>query len=226
MMEYGTIISLISAIVGWGFAGILLGTFKPSVSRNQFAILSTFFGLQQFAEFMTCTASMPFVWAALGFSVYSFIPALGLDAVVSRMGNRQMKILLYIIPIIAMLFAILYPSFIEGTYCGTYALQVKNFFDGNYTALALIFKTVYAAYFVGFLLAMMIYSIVKSLNSKSATYAISNLLISLGVLFSGALALLSILAWPGAGVMLPSILGHSMTILVVFGFFACWIEER
>ena len=106
-------------IVGWGFAGILLGhSNHPCHETN--SRYSPLFGLQQFAEFMTCTANA-FVWAALGFSVYSFIPALGLTQSYPD-GEPQMKIL-YIIPIIAMLFAILYPSFIEGTYCGTYIVS-------------------------------------------------------------------------------------------------------
>lgn len=219
-------ISFATAVIEFLLVAIMMYAFRPSAFRNYFAILISFLGLYQFSEFMLCTGMYPLAWAVVGFVVYSFIPAIGLDLMMEHMGIKRIKALIYVFPIAVSIFAILSPGFAGGAYCQDYFVQVLNMINAPMNGFEEIVGALYRMFYTGFIIAMAIIGILGTIYSKKAKESAVSFLVFLAVIIMSVPTYLVVFIWPEYNLSFPSVLCHFALLFALTAFCAVWIDDR
>jgi len=130
-------ISLTTAIIEFILAILILSLFKRTIITKFSALFITVLGAYQFSEFMLCTSNNIQTWVILGFIIYTFLPAIGLHAIIKFLKLKTKKWLVYTPSIIFSLIALLYRNFVIEGSCSKYFVKVKTIFFLSETGLKL-----------------------------------------------------------------------------------------
>jgi hypothetical protein len=97
-----------------------------------FGIIALFLSAYQLTEYMLCNNNFSYMWARIGFAVYSFLPVAFFNATLS-LSNKKTMHWTYIFSFFFALLALFYPNFIlEDAVCQSIYVSVKSFvFRGN-----------------------------------------------------------------------------------------------
>ena len=207
-------ISLTTFIIEFAVATFILIRYKNYLVPVFSAILIYVLGFYQFSEFMMCISANPFFWAAIGFSMYTFLPAIALHMTLRFTKKKFPSWVLYIIPIVYSVFALWKSDFVLGVFCFKVYVIVKNvlFLGDHY-----IFTTIYMVYYFGFI-ALMFFFLLKHLKNKHMSKIYSWWLV-LGVI-TLAVPVFLILIFPAINSAFPSIyceFALGLTIAAVAG---------
>ena len=140
-------ISLTTAIIEWVLALSLLFAYRKSVLRPYAFFVLALLGAYQFGEFRLCTTGQAELWGTFAFLSYTFLPAVGLHAVIAFLRKRTSLMLLYAPPIVFSLVALSVKQFIAQGTCAQLFVTILTFFSWG------IPFVLYMSYYAGFILA-------------------------------------------------------------------------
>lgn len=219
-------ISLTTAIIEFILAILILLLFKRTIITRFSALFITVLGAYQFSEFMLCTSNNIQTWVILGFIIYTFLPAIGLHAIIKFLKLKTKKWLVYTPPIIFSLIALLYRSFIIEGNCSKYFVKVKTIFFLPEIGLKLFPTLLYWIYYFGFILIFCIlaYNLYKKERNKKKRRIYS---IELAAVFVMVIpTFIFIMVLPSFGIMFPSILCEFALLLAILAFIGAYIENK
>jgi hypothetical protein len=119
-------VSLTSAILDFLVALFLLTYYRRSFFNRSAAIFISLLGLYQLTEYLLCTTQTPFLWARLGFIVYTFLPALGVYFGLRYTRHHYSQHWIFILPVFFSLYAIFKQDFIISAQCAAVFVMVKT----------------------------------------------------------------------------------------------------
>ena len=125
-MCFAPIVSISTTIVEFLLAGVLLFYFDRSRLRDFFILFIVMLGFYQFSEFMICTSSSSHLWAMIGIATYSFLPAVGLHAVMNGFKKKANLFWIYVVPVIAVGTMLVVPNFVIKTTCADVFIHIKT----------------------------------------------------------------------------------------------------
>ncbi|MFH0808284.1 MAG: hypothetical protein V1888_01575 [archaeon] len=207
-------VSLTTAVVEFVVASFILIRYKNYLVPVFSAIFVYVLGLYQFTEFMLCVSGNPFLWARIGFVVYSFLPAIGLHMAFRFIGIKFRNWMFYIIPIMIFSIAFLKDDFVIRASCSYIYVYVLTFL---YSGEHLILSIIYLLYYFGFIALIGIILILHL--KKKAMVKIYYFWIIFGII-TVSIPVFLILIFPSLGLAFPSVycefaLGY--TIAAVLG---------
>jgi len=179
-------ISISIAILEFTIAIFILIYFEKSTRYRLISLLIFMLGAYQLTEFMLCRSGNPFLWAKIGFIIYTFLPAVLLHYARNSRNTKSKNYLLYIIPLAATLYALFVNNFIVSAECLKYHINVNTMIYQFYSLLI-----PYALYYFGFI-AFLVYILWKAFKEeKNIKIKYSKLisLIATATLGLGAIAL-------------------------------------
>ncbi len=141
-------VSLTTAIIEFFVGTFILTRYKNNIVSTFSAIFIYILGFYQFTEFMLCTNSYTRLWVILGFSAYSFLPAIGLHMVIKLTREKFNNYVWYIPPIIFSLIAFLKDNFVISAGCNKIFVAVSTTFTNQFTAIP---HNIYIIYYFGFI---------------------------------------------------------------------------
>lgn len=225
-MCYNPSVSLFTAIVEFILAGMMLLKYRWASTRYFFVAFLMVLGAYQFTEFMLCKTNSPELWAAVGFVVYTFLPALGLHGTIRCLKRKFNPFWLYILPVGFVLLMMSYPSFILVSQCQTIFVTVRNalFQVGSFqqTLLFVLYNLYYAGFiFLSCILCLVDYKKEKNINRKKLL-----LIFPLSVVVMSFPTLVLIVIFPALDLHTPSVLCHFALLLALVGFIGVRLEEK
>lgn len=197
-------ISLLTALIEFTIATIILIFFRKSLVNKFFVTLVYVLGIYQFTEFMLCVSTNPVFWSKLGFIAYTFLPAIALYYLArysSKKENENFFKLIYIIPIFYTIVAITAKTFITKVEC-------SQFFVIGRTALYAIdplLSGIYSAYYAIAILLSFILILQKMLNERNKTKKKIQISILSAIFISLIPALILVVILPSLEIYFPSI---------------------
>lgn len=224
-MCFTPLISISTAIIEFVLATALLLFFPKSKFRDFFAIFIYLLGFYQFTEFMLCSGNAVF-WAIAGFIVYSFLPAISLHAVLRIFRKKINLIWIYIIPVIASIFAIITPGFIIKTSCKRYFVSVGTIITSGTSFLKLVAFAIYITYYLIFLFLICFIIIKDYLKQKNEIKKKIELVEIIGILFMTVPTLVLIILFPFFGLMFPSVLCEFAVFVAISAFIGVYLKGK
>jgi len=219
-------ISLATAIIEFILATILLLFFKKTDLRNFFVVIIYLLGFYQFTEFMLCNSNSPFLWAKIGFSTYSFLPAITLHAVLKFLKKKPSLILIYTIPMFALITAFATPEFIMNTQCNNFFITVNTIFnDTSLLSNGILFWT-YTIYYFGFVLFGIILLYKNYQKQKSKIKKEIEIVEIAGILLATIPTIILIIFLPFSRFELPSILCQFALLVAIAAFIGVYLEDE
>lgn len=196
-------ISLITALVEFILAAIILIKFRKSVISRYMGVLVLLLGFYQFTEFMLCISSNVNLWVRLGFVTYTFLPALLLHFILKLIKTKQRLFILYFIPIIFSIIAFLYKGFVVGGTCHSIFISVKlMYFNPSYH---FIFATIHGVYYFGFIVLACMFAIRQIRREKDKSRKKLLIIGLAGVLLATIPAFLFLIIFPSFNIMFASV---------------------
>jgi len=225
-MCYNPAVSLFTAIVEFALSGYMLLKYRLASTRYFFAAFLVVLGAYQFTEFMLCKTNSPELWAAVGFVVYTFLPALGLHGTIRCLGRKFNPLWLYVFPVFFVLFSLSYPSFILVSQCQTIFVTVRNsLFQIGGLQQTLLFA-LYSLYYAGFIFLSCILCLVDYKKEENINRKKLLLIFPLSVVLMSFPTLVLIVIFPALDLRPPSVLCHFALLLVLTGFAGVRLEEK
>ncbi len=218
--------SLLTAVIEFLFAAILITFVRQSDMRNFFAAFITILGAYQFTEFMLCTSGNPVFWATSGIVAYSFLPAIALHGTLKFVGKKASLPAIYAIPAITTALALLIPNFVTGAACKEIFVEVHTFFNSYSPGLGAIPFFLYVAYYFSFIFMACFIAMQDFLRQRSRKKKIVEILEVAGVLLMTVPTVILLVIFPFIGVSFPSILCHFAILLAVTAFIGAIIESK
>ena len=222
-MCFTPIVSLSTAIIEFVVATAILVFCRKSLINRFFPLLLYLLGFYQFTEFMLCTSNYPFFWAKMGFITYSFLPAVGLHFIMKLTNRRCNYTILYIVPVIFSLMALLKPDFIIESTCTTFfVIVIKDLFKSSLP----LWSSIYGLYYFGFIV-LFCYFLFKSFNKeknqlKRKLYAI----IFAATLITLFPAMVLFIVFPAFKIIFPSVYCEFAVLFTVAALIAAYLDNK
>ena len=213
-------ISLTTAIIEWILAIILFTTFRKSKLAPLFSLLLVLLGGYQFSEYMLCTTNSLF-WVTFGFICYSFLPAVGLHSILNYFHQKKYLWLLYAVPVLFSLFAVMRADFAIYGQCLDMFVQVTTLLTESP-----VLWTPYALYYGGFIIVAFIF--LWKAHRKARTNLERKIydVEMLGILLMTIPTFTLIMIFPPLGILFPSILCHFALLLAILFFWGAYLDEE
>jgi len=218
-------VSLSIAIVEFILATVLLLAFPKTTLRDFSSVLIYILGFYQFAEFMICTSSNPFLWARLGFAAYTLLPAIGLNTALRFVNRKPNYFLIYSIPAIFCIFALCFPIIIS-TNCQPSFVEVHSLFNQANSSLNTLLFSVYTAYYFLFIVASCSLFYLNFRADKNKIKKRIDLIEILGVLLMTVPTIVFIIIFPYLGARWHSVLCAFAVFVAITSFIAVYLENK
>ncbi len=218
-------VSLSIAIVEFILATILLLVFPKTTLRNFSSIIIYILGFYQFAEFMICTSSNPFLWANLGFMAYTLLPAIGLNNTLRFVNRKPNYFLIYIFPAIFGVFAIFF-RVITSTSCQTFFVEVHSLFNQAGPFFSKFLFIVYNSYYLCFIAASCLLFYLHFRKEKNKIKRNIDIAYIAGVLLMTIPTIVFITIFPYLGARFPSVLCAFAIFVAITSFIAVYLESK
>lgn len=225
-MCFTPIVSLSIAIIEFVLATVLLLFFRKTSLRNFFAVLIYVLGFYQFTEFMLCTTNYADLWAKMGFIAYTFLPAIGLHAML-KIFKRKFKLFwIYIIPVLASLTAVISPNFILDAKCATFFIEVSFIFGKKFGSLGNTLYWIYILYYFGFILASLLTVIKDFFHQKNKIKKLIDEDIAIGVILMTVPTFILVVLLRFFEKSFPSVLCGFAVFVAISAFIAVYLESK
>jgi len=215
--------SLATAIIEFVLATILILMFKRTCLRDFFAAFIYLLGAYQLVEFFLCTGGNPAFWAMLGFVIYSYLPAVGLHGVLTYTKNKVNLAFLYIVPVVATIFAFGNRSFIEGANCDAVFISVDTILDQAIFQIPLL---LYVLYYFGFIFYACVILFNDFREERSKIRREIDWVLGIGLFLMVVPTLVFIIVFPLLKFSFPSVLCQFALFVSVSAFTAVYLESK
>lgn len=210
-MCFTPVVSLTTALIEWALAIVLLAFYRRSTLRIFGAALLFLLGAYQFGEFMLCTTSHVELWGTVAFLSYAFLPAVGLHAVAAYLRRRVKLALLYGLPAVFAVVAVVQEPFVRHAACETLFVTLRTYFSSG------IQWTAFAAYYFGYILAAFLI-LRRALRTERGSRKAACRWLFAAILLMFVPTLVLLFMFPVLRVMFPSVLCH-FALLTAAAFF-------
>ena len=212
-------VSFATFAIEWILAFIVLSRINKNPKDKKIyllgAVLLFLLGLYQFTEFMLCITNGIYFWATAGFLAYNFLPALALhlSLILTKAKTEKKHIfLIYIIPIVYSIYAIISPNFTASATCRPLFIYVERGWD---PMTAWIYE---AYYFLFILISTLIFS--KAIKKAQTKHEKKILILGASGLLGFTIpTLILLLILPDLGIIFPSVYCHFAIIYAILLFY-------
>lgn len=212
-MCYTPPVSLFTAVVEFGLAIWIRVRYRRATLAPFGSALMIFLGLYQLSEFLLCTTPFERVWVMMGFVSYSYLPAVALHAVVFYLRVKIPVWILYIVPVIATIAAVI-PGVMVGTgTCHEVFVTAQNF---QPTLLGNVAFWIYSTYYAAFIIASVVLSLRARSRAREAGRRKLFTYIPLAVAAMTIPTFVLLIMFPQFGVMFPSVFCHFALLFAAF----------
>lgn len=219
-------ISITTAVIEFVLATIILVYFKKGTCRYFAAVFLYFLGFYQLTEFMLCVTSNFQFWGRAGFITYTFLPAIGLDSILTYLNHNKNRAIIYLIPALFSFFAIISKNFVLSGSCNKIFLTVKTALFGTVDGLNIIPGAIYGLYYAGFIVAGCLLALKAYLKERNKIKKQFLITYVIAVLVMAVPTFALIIVIPSFGVMFPSILCQFALLLAIAVLIGVRIEQR
>ncbi len=225
-MCFTPFVSLLTAIIEFAVATIILIKYKNYLVPAFSAILIYSLGIYQITEFMLCLTNNPFLWAKLGFITYTFLPAIWMHFALRFLKKPKNKFyikLIYFPPIVFSIIALLKDNFITGASCERVFVIVKTIFvDSTFYEIS----NLYLIYYFGYILFILILFIKAIKTDKNDLNQKINKLWAVAGTITILLPVLLILILPSLSIQFPSIYCEFSLGFALVAYFGSYLYDR
>lgn len=212
-------VSLTTALIEWVLAVIVLYKFRKSILAPYFACVLFLLGFYQFTEFMLCMTSHAELWGTAAFIGYTFLPALGLAAVLAYTKRKVVhNELIYVLPVVFAFAALIVRPFIVQGKCETIFVTILTVFSQNAAGF------IYTAYYIGFIILMAYFASVGLNRTKDKNRRKVCLALIASVLLMTIPTILVVAIFPALSIRAASILCHFALLTAVASFIAVYLD--
>jgi len=219
-------ISLTSAIIEFALAAVMIFFFKKSKLKNFLTVFIILLGLYQISEFMLCTSSSPKFWAAFGFLIYLFLPALGLHSALFFTNRKRNLFLLYVIPIVASIIVFSIPNFITVARCDGVFIYVSTAFTISSSLPFAIFYYLYVAYYFIFLISIGLVLLYEAKKRENKLLRQMNYVFLIGIGLAVLPTFVLLVLFPSIRWNFPSVLCAFAIFMAIAMVFAMYLKDR
>jgi hypothetical protein len=213
-------VSLVTAIIEWLLAFVLVWRFGKSRLTKYLALALFLLGFYQFTEFMLCMSDAIELWGTASFIAYTFLPAIGLGAVLAYLGKRVHSELIYGLPTVFVLSALITRPFIVKGKCETIFVTILTIFSESWASI------IYIAYYSVFLIVMCYLLSREYLNTKNARRKQVCILLVASVLLMTIPTIIVVTIFPALGIRFGSVLCHFALLTAIASFAAVVVDSR
>src|SRR3989344_2013819 len=225
-MCFTPIVSITIAIVEFILVATLLLFFPRTKLRNFFAIFIVVLGFYQFSEYMLCSSGNGFLWAIIGIITYSFLPALGLHAVL-RIFNKKLGLLwVYIVPVAVSAAAIFIPGFVIRAECEEFFIYVSTIMTLRDSLVHTIPYLIYLLYYAGFIIISCFIIYKHYAFEKNHIKRKIELVEIFGVVSMTVPAFILIVIFPTFSLRFQSVLCEFAIFVAIAAFVGAYLESK
>lgn len=212
-MCYTPPVSLFTALTEFALAIWIRVRYRRATLAPFGSVLMIFLGLYQLSEFLLCTTPFERAAVMMGFVSYSYLPAVALHAVVHYLRLKVPVWILYVVPVIATV-AALVPGVMLGTgMCNEVFVTAQNF---QPTALGHFAFLVYSLYYAAFIILSVMLSLRARDRARDPHRRKLFTYIPLAIAAMTIPTFVLIIMFPYFGVMFPSVLCHFALLFAAF----------
>lgn len=212
-------ISLLTAITEFILAFIIFYRFKKTITTQILATLILFLGGYQLTEFFLCTTGNAPLWGAVGFSIYTFLPFIGLFLAIKHTKKTISTPFLFIPALLFASIPLFMKTFITAGTCYAMFISVQNAFMATDSLLVYL----YLSYYFGYLAVAVILFLSK--HQARAQKQQSSLL-AFGLLLITLPPILLVLILPALGYVFPSMYCEFALVFALIAYYAAYREHR
>jgi hypothetical protein len=158
------------------------------------------------------------IWSRIGFISYTFLPVLSLHIVLIYCRVRFPRFLLYIVPVVAALYAIFMQGFIFESACHEFFVTIKTPFFKDVGSFPWI--QIYFSYYFGFILLSIFVLLKRYFDELRESKKRVFLGMMIALLISLVPAYVFVVLLPSEGVKFPSIYCHFAIMFAIFAIYA------
>jgi hypothetical protein len=218
-------ISLLTAVIEFTIATIILIFFRKSLINRFFVSLIYFLGLYQFTEFMLCISNNPLLWSKFGFIAYSFLPGIAIYYISKyTFKNAKQKYLrlIYLLPIMFSVIALAFGEFITKVECSQFFVIGTNML----WTISPVLHSVYQVYYGGSIILASIFLLHKMKYEKNKTKKKIQISILTAILISLVPALILITILPSLEIYFPSIYCEFAILFSIAALIAAQLDKK
>jgi hypothetical protein len=217
-------ISILTAIIEWALALIILLRFKKSLVPWFSSIFIFLLGLYQFTEFMMCKTASPLFWAHIGFLTYTFLPAVGMHYVLMLTHKGSKSLACYIPPVLFSILSILAVGFVQGSTCHSVFISTQlQFFD---PVIHRVIMLIYDVYYFGLLL-LASFIAWKAMRKEKDDLRRKTIGVALtGVWLATLPAFIFVILLPAFSIQFPSVYCEFALLMAITAFIVADMDHR
>ncbi len=212
-------VSIITALIEWLLAFVLVWRFGKSRLTKYLALALFLLGFYQFTEFMLCMSNNAELWGTAAFIAYTFLPAIGLGAVLAYLGKKVHSELIYGLPTVFVLSALIARPFIVKGKCETIFVTILTIFSESWASM------IYIAYYFGFLIIMCCLLSREYYNTRNARRRKVCILLVASVLLMTIPTIIVVAIFPALEIRAGSVLCHFALLTAVASFAAVVVDS-
>lgn len=217
-------ISILTAIVEWALALIILLRFKKSLVAWFSSVFIFLLGFYQFTEFMMCKTASPLLWAHLGFIAYTFLPAIGMHYALLLTHKKGKVLACYVPPVLFSILSLLAGGFVQQSTCHSVFVSTQlQFFD---PAIHQVIMPIYEIYYFGLILlaSFMAWKEMKKEKDELRRKIIGIALI--GTWLATFPAFIFIIILPAFSIQFPSVYCEFALLMSITAFIVSDMDHR
>lgn len=217
-------VSLLTAIIEWALALIVLVRFKKSFIKWFSSIFIFLLGLYQFTEFMLCRSSHPLLWAHLGFLTYTILPAVAMHYALLLTGRKSKVFACYTPAVFFSVLSIISGGFVQKAACHTVFVSTQlQFFNPTIHGLLM---PVYQIYYFGLIVIASVMALKKMSQETDALRKKTIAIALAGVWLATLPAFIFIILLPSFNVQFPSVYCEFALLMAITAFILADLDHR
>lgn len=218
-MCYTPVVSLTTAIIEWVLAFTLLFAYRKSALRPYAFFILALLGAYQFGEYRLCVTGQAEFWGTFAFLSYTFLPALGLHAVLSYLRKHVSLMLVYAPPIVFSLVALSLRPFIAQGTCEPLFVTILTFFSWG---IPWVF---YVSYYFGFILAIFVL-LARAYRHEHGRRKKACAAMFAAILLMFIPTVLLVVLFPSLRMQFPSVLCHFALLTTAAFYIAVYYDAK
>ena len=217
-------ISILTAVVEWALALIILLRFKKSAVAWFSSVFIFLLGLYQFTEFMMCKTANPLLWAHIGFLTYTFLPAIGMHYALMLTRKKSKILACYVPPVLFSVLSLLAGGFVQGSACHSVFVSTQlQFFD---PVIHRVIMPIYEVYYFGLILLASFMAWKEMRKEKDELRRKTIAVALLGTWLATLPAFIFIILLPSFSIQFPSVYCEFALLMAITAFIVSDLEHR
>ncbi len=218
-------VSLSTTVIEFNLAAIMPWKYRRARTRWFFSLFIFLLGIYQLTEFFLCQTGDAGLWVKAGFIIYTTLPALGLHSIAYYSKIKINKTLIYTLPAIFILSALLSPNFVMEGRCETIFITARTIWENYSGPLGFLGVAIYKSYYFSFIIATCVLSIKKYYREKNPRRKKLYLIFPMAVLLMTVPTFVLLIIFPSLQIMFPSVFCHFALLLALTAFIGVRMEN-